>query len=109
MLSGVILLGSGVSLGVGLIEARKAPDLIQSFGLEEPSLLPVEPSKSKINLNKSSSTELEFLSGIGPAKARAIVDYRESYGPFKTTAEIMNVSGIGPQTYEKIKSGIVVE
>src|SRR3954453_23511910 len=39
--------------------------------------------EGKVNLNKATKADLETLSGIGPAKADAIIEYRETKGPFK--------------------------
>ncbi|WP_284036062.1 helix-hairpin-helix domain-containing protein [Neobacillus sp. 114] len=60
-------------------------------------------NEGKINLNKADVNELQNLPGIGPAKAAAIIDYRETSGPFKQAEDLKNVSGIGEKTYEKIK------
>ena len=51
-----------------------------------------------INLNAATEAELLRLPGIGPAKARAIVAYRQSRGPFASVEEILRVPGIGPST-----------
>ena len=40
-------------------------------------------NNAKINLNKADETELQNIPGIGPAKASAIIEYREINGPFK--------------------------
>ena len=61
-----------------------------------------------INLNTASALELEALPGIGPTTAQKIVDYREQNGPFINAEDIINVSGIGPGTYERIKDLITV-
>ena len=45
----------------------------------------------------------EKLPGIGPAKAKAIVLYRELHGPFNSLDELINVKGIGERTLEKIR------
>ena len=42
----------------------------------------------KININKADATALETLPGIGPAKAKAIIDYREENGPFKQITDL---------------------
>jgi competence protein ComEA len=48
------------------------------------------------------------LPGIGPDKAKAIVDYREHHGPFSCTDELTLVSGIGSATYESLREFITV-
>lgn len=58
---------------------------------------------SKINLNKADETQLQTLPGIGPAKAAAIIEYRETNGPYKTIEDLKNISGIGDKTFEKLK------
>jgi len=73
------------------------------------SLSPTIQAAEKININTASQQELETLNGIGPSKAAAIIEYREQNGPFSSIEEIMQVSGIGPATFEKIKDSITVE
>lgn len=63
----------------------------------------------KININTADKEELMTLSGIGEAKADAVIAYREKHGSFQNIDEIMNVSGIGENLFEKIKEKICVE
>jgi competence protein ComEA len=62
----------------------------------------------KFDLNTASQAQLETISGIGPSKAAAIISYRNEHGPFKNTVDVVNVSGIGPKTAEKINSATFV-
>ncbi|WP_313432064.1 helix-hairpin-helix domain-containing protein [Siminovitchia terrae] len=62
----------------------------------------------KININRADLSELQNLPGVGPAKAQAIIDYREDQGPFKKVEDIQNVSGIGEKTFEKLQESITV-
>ncbi|HHU91760.1 MAG TPA: ComEA family DNA-binding protein [Halanaerobiaceae bacterium] len=62
----------------------------------------------KININTADATELQKLSGIGPGKAKSIIDYRTKNGPFKSVDDLLQVSGIGEKTLEKIRDEIVV-
>ena len=48
------------------------------------------------------------LTGIGEAKAKAIVEYREKNGNFKKIEDIMSVSGIGQALFDKIKDNITI-
>ena len=61
-----------------------------------------------ININTAASFELETLPGIGSTTAQKIIEYREANGPFISTEDIINVSRIGPGTYERIKDIITV-
>ena len=62
-----------------------------------------------INLNTATSEELQTISGIGPSKAKAIIEYRNRYGNFIAVEEIMQVTGIGQGIFAKIKDFIYVE
>ena len=62
----------------------------------------------KINLNSATESELQTLPGIGPSKASAILEYRETNGSFKTIEDLMEISGIGDKTFEKLKEHITV-
>jgi competence protein ComEA len=61
-----------------------------------------------VNINTASQAELESLQGIGPAKAKAIIDYRKKKGSFKSVDDLQNVSGIGPATVQKLRKDITV-
>jgi competence ComEA-like helix-hairpin-helix protein len=77
-----------------------------------PALPPAESSEPtvepKIDINTASAAELETLSGIGPALAAAIIEYRESVGGFKYTFELLDVKGIGKSLYERIENSVEV-
>jgi competence protein ComEA len=65
-------------------------------------------NQGKIDLNKADVNELQNLPGIGPAKAAAIIEYREKSGKFQAVEDLKNISGIGDKTFEKLKDLIVV-
>lgn len=55
----------------------------------------------KVNVNTASAAELQLLKGIGEAKAKAIVEYRETNGKFASLEDLTKVKGIGPKFIEK--------
>ena len=61
-----------------------------------------------IDINTAPAYVLETLPGIGGVKAKAIVDYRDAHGPFKTIEDLMKVKGIGAKTLNNIKKLITV-
>lgn len=62
----------------------------------------------KVDLNRADQTELETLPGIGPAKAKAIIRYREEHGLFQSPEEIKQVSGIGEKSFEQLQDLVTV-
>lgn len=63
---------------------------------------------NKISINTDSITDLTRLTGIGEAKAKAIIEYRKANGDFATIEDIKKVPGISDNIYEKIKDYITV-
>ncbi|MCI6401401.1 MAG: helix-hairpin-helix domain-containing protein [Candidatus Fimivicinus sp.] len=61
-----------------------------------------------INLNTATREELMSLSGIGEVKADAILAYRAENGAFQSVEQLLEVSGIGEKTLEKLRSQICV-
>ena len=67
-----------------------------------------QAGSGKINLNTAGREELMRLSGIGEARAAAIIAYREEHGPFTAIEEVMNIEGIKEKAFSKIKDEIEV-
>lgn len=61
-----------------------------------------------VNINTADAEALDSLPGIGPAKAAAIIEYRETNGSFKTVDELLEVNGVGSQTLEDNRSNLTV-
>ena len=59
-------------------------------------------SNKKLNLNQATLAELMTVSGIGEAKAKSIIAYREEKA-FTSIDELKNISGIGDKLFEQIK------
>ena len=68
----------------------------------------VANTNNKININTASIDELKTLSGIGDAKAKAIIDFRTTNGNFKSIEDIKNVNGISESLFIKIKENITI-
>lgn len=61
-----------------------------------------------IDINHADAAALDGITGIGPATAQAIIEYRTSHGGFKAIDEIDEVKGIGPSLFAQIKDHITV-
>lgn len=66
------------------------------------------PAYSAVDINTATQSELEAVKGLGPAKAKAIITYRESKGGFKTLDELDNVKGFGKASIDKLKADLAV-
>ncbi|ADJ25371.1 Soluble ligand binding domain protein [Dehalogenimonas lykanthroporepellens BL-DC-9] len=68
-----------------------------------------DPSPSqRVDLNTAPDWLLMALPGVGEAKAGAIIQYRETSGPFVNTLELMKVPGFAQATYDALKDLITV-
>ena len=72
-------------------------------------LVAIQWAFAAVNINTASEVELEKLTGVGPAKAKAIVDDRKKNGPFTVTDDLKRVKGIGNKNFEKLRSEITVD
>ena len=63
-----------------------------------------------VNINTADASEIsQALTGVGPSKAEAIVQYRNQNGEFKNASDVVQVKGIGKATYEKNKADILIK
>lgn len=60
-------------------------------------------AKFPVRLNQAGAGELEAVPGIGPALAARIIAYRQANGPFAQVEDLLNVSGIGQKTLDKLR------
>lgn len=66
--------------------------------------LPLAAEPATVNLNEADAETLSAsLSGIGQAKAEAIVAWRRDHGPFRQVQDLAQVKGIGPGLLKKNK------
>lgn len=109
------LLGDGQQLDIPYAAGSEPTDLGGSESeFPFPDTPPPDSENSEntdlevVNINTATLEELDTLPGIGPTTAQKIIDYREENGPFSIIEDIMNVSGIGPATFEDLKDLISV-
>jgi len=70
--------------------------------------LMVLPAFAAVNINTATQSELEVVKGLGPAKAKAIIMYREANGNFKHLDELDNVKGFGKASIDKLKEELSI-
>ncbi len=61
-----------------------------------------------LDLNAATFEELVMLPGIGPARARAIIEHRQTKGPFQTIDSLDAVKGFGPATIDDLRPFLTV-
>jgi competence protein ComEA len=66
------------------------------------------PAWAGVDINTAPQSELEAVRGIGPVKARAIIDHRNAHGPFRSLDDLDDVRGFGKATIEKLRGELVV-
>lgn len=67
------------------------------------------PVLAAVNINTATQSQLEAVRGLGPAKAKSIIEYREANGSFKALEDLDKVKGFGKATIEKLRSELSVE
>jgi competence ComEA-like helix-hairpin-helix protein len=66
------------------------------------------PPARPIDLNTATATQLEELPGVGPATAKAILDFRAKSGPFHRVEDLLSVHGISQKRFEKLRRYITI-
>jgi competence protein ComEA len=67
------------------------------------------PADEVIDINTADAAELaRVLDGVGRARAEAIVEHREKFGPFTSVEELRYVTGIGASTVERNRARMTV-
>jgi len=66
------------------------------------------PAFAAVNINTATQSELEAVKGVGPSKAKAIIEYREANGNFKQVDDLDNVKGFGKASVDKLREGLTV-
>jgi len=105
----VNLMGGGIVLAQGTYGTGSPPGKAGMGSVPGKAGTAVEQGKAAlVNINTADVETLTSLKGIGPTKAKAITQYRQEHGPFKTIDDLKKVSGIGDQTLAALKPFITV-
>jgi competence protein ComEA len=88
--------------------ASAAPAATAAAAIAPAASAAAKASGAVVHLNSATQAELESLPGIGPAKARAILEFRETNGGFKSVDELVKVKGIGPKTMEALRPRVAL-
>ncbi len=76
------------------------PSTTHMSGSSSPST-PLAPGS--ISLNRATLADLDRLPGVGPSTAQKILEFRAQAGGFKSIEQLMDVKGIGPKKFEKMR------
>lgn len=102
-----ILFGLLSSISVAVNAAPAAPE---PASMAAPAVMAPVTQSAKVNLNTASAETLQKeLSGIGAAKAAAIVAYRGENGAFTSVDELIEVKGIGKALLDKNREKLAIE
>ena len=63
---------------------------------------------AKVNINTADEVGLTSVKGIGKAKAKAIIEYRQKNGPFKSVDELTKIKGIKEKSLQKLKDQLTI-
>jgi competence protein ComEA len=92
-----VALGTFVALLAVLLAARGYGPRLHARPTELARAVP------RTDLNTVDVAQLEQVPGIGPKTARAIAEHRAARGPFDSVDDVLDVRGVGPATYEKVR------
>ena len=92
------------------IPSKSETSKAQNNDTENSQIVTIKDSNSGnlVNINTADSNKLQTFPGIGPSKAKKIIEFREK-NQFKKIEEIKNVDGIGDKTFESLKSLITID
>lgn len=77
--------------------------------VEQASVSQSQSHKPCVNLNTATAQELKELPGIGDVMAQRVIDYRERYGRFRRTEDVIIVEGFSEKKYRAIADQICIE
>jgi len=97
---------------------RTAPSPAPEHAQPQPAaeeIVPIEQQQEPVvlvrfplEINVATYEELQFISGIGPVTAGNIIRHREQLGGFTHISQLLDVSGVGPATFERITAYLYI-
>ena len=72
------------------------------------SVLGIAFAAAPVDINTANQEQLDSVKGIGPAKAKAIIEYRTKNGPFKSVDDLEKVKGFGKKSVDNLRSQVTV-
>lgn len=87
---------------VGPVPAGEMPVLAQAAGGDSDTVTGV------VNINEATLQQLTLLPGIGPARAQAIIAYREEH-PFRRVEELLRIRGIGRSSLDRLRPYVTLD
>lgn len=109
----VTALTAGLS-GGSVVWAQQQVPKPTAAPMPTPAAAPTTPmavpavAGAKVNINTADEAGLMAIKGIGKAKAKAIIEYREKNGPFKSLDELTKIKGIKAKSLLKLKDQLTV-
>jgi len=79
-----------------------------NFNSPAPLVKYKKPGDGTVDINTASLADFEHLPGIGPAMAARILTARSAVGRFRKPSDLLEVRGIGPKKFSKMRPFIVV-
>ncbi|SPB15928.1 competence protein ComE [Caballeronia novacaledonica] len=80
---------------------KQALSSIAAFAL----IFSIGSAWAAVDVNTANSDALRGIKGIGPAKAKAILDERQAHGPFKDASDLgTRVKGMGGKTVQRLEA-----
>jgi len=99
LLSAVILVGAVLNQ----VRRKRLADRRRASPVRTVVAHEADTSGLPLDLNTATARDLEALPGIGPVLARRVIDYRQRAGGFRSIAQLLEVSGIGPKRFAALK------
>lgn len=102
----VINLAGGLTSFAEISSLNMAQKVFDGMVIVIPKRNETTKTTGKVSINQASLPELMSLKGIGEARAKAIIEYREKNGPFISIEGLKNVNGISESIFNQIKDDI---